>query len=182
MGISLKFPLCFLVDQLVDFELNESIEIVQVSCISTNPPYHKFHELVLHSLIRQGYILRSGTKLGKLQILCLNKKVKFVPLQYPQKLINQLANKNKEIKITNSRKNLSDTLARLILLKQNKVQFLTEGNLYDTSSKQVHVKMLAHVANVNEDLIPNGVKRGQNGLKWVKLGQTGSNWVKLGQA
>merc|ERR1711954_611019 len=154
MGISLKFPLCFLVDQLVDFELNESIEIVQVSCISTNPPYHKFHELVLHSLIRQGYILRKGTKLGKLQILCLNKKVKFVPIQFPHKLVNQLANKHEEIKTTNSRKNLSNTLARLILLKQNKVQFLMEGNLYDTSSKQVHGKMLAHLANVNEDLIP----------------------------
>merc|ERR1711954_4168 len=82
-SISLRFPLCFLVDQLVDFELNESIEIVQVSCINTNPPYHRYHELVLHSLIRQGYILRKGTKLGKLQILCLNSKVKFVPIQYP---------------------------------------------------------------------------------------------------
>merc|ERR1711954_582682 len=153
-SVSLKFPLCFITDQLVDFELNTNLEMVQVSCVSTNPPYHAFHELVLHSLIRQGYILRSGTKLGKLQILCLNSKVKFVPIQYPQKLINQLANKNEEIKITNSRKNLSDTLARLILLKQNKVQFLTEGNLYDTGSKQVHVQMLAQVANVNEDLIP----------------------------
>merc|ERR1711954_127030 len=154
MGISLKFPLCFLVDQLIDFELNESIEIIQVSCINTNPPYHKYHELVLHSLIRQGYILRKGTKLGKLQILCLNKKVKFVPLQYPEKLLNQLANKTEELKTTNSRRNSSNTLARLLLLKQNKVQYLLEGNLYDTGSKQVHVKMLANLADVNENLIP----------------------------
>ena len=48
------------------------------------------------------------------------------------KLLRQLASKNEELKITNSRKNLSDTLARLLLLKENKVQFLTEGNLYDT--------------------------------------------------
>ena len=92
-SVSLKFPLCFLTDQLVDFELNASLEMVQVSCVSSNPPYHVFHELVLHSLIRQGYILRNKTKLGKLKILCLNAKVKFVPIQYPHRLIHQLANK-----------------------------------------------------------------------------------------
>ena len=62
------------------------------------------------------------------------------------------------MKTFDSRKNLSDTLARLLLLKQNKIQQLTEGNLFDTRSQQIHVSMLAQFANVQEQFIPKNLK------------------------
>ena len=76
-SIRLKFEFCFISEQLVDFELNKELEMIQVSCVTTAPPYHKYHELVIHSLIRQDFVLKAGSKLGKLQILSLNNKVKY---------------------------------------------------------------------------------------------------------
>ena len=103
-------------------------------------------------------MLKAGSKLGKLQILALNTKVKYVPTQFPQKLIFQLANKSEVMKTFDSRKNLSETLAKLLLLKQNKIQQLTEGNLFDTRSQQIHVNMLTQYANVQEQFIPKNLK------------------------
>ena len=165
-SISLKFQFCFIVEQLVDFEVNKELEMVQVSCACTTPPYHSFHELIIHSLIRQDFILKNGSKLGKLQILSLNNKVKYTPIQFPQKLVSQLANKYEVMKTFDSRKNLSETLARLLLLKQNKIQQLTEGNLFDTRSQQIHVSMLAQFANVQEHFIP---KKNGKFLKYEDL-------------
>ena len=49
----------------------------------------------------------------------------------------------------------------MLLLKQNKIQQLTEGNLFDTRSQQIHVSMLAHFANVQEQFIPKNLKNGK---------------------
>ena len=160
-SIALNFEFCCITEQLVDFEVNNELEMIQVSCACTAPPYHAFHELIIHSLIRQDFILRAGSKLGKLQILSLNNKVKYAPIQFPQKLISQLANKSVVMKTFDSRKNLSDTLARLLLLKQNEIQQLTEGNLFDTRSQQIHVSMLSQFANVQEQFLPKNLKSGK---------------------
>ena len=153
--------------------------MIQVSCACTAPPYHSFRELIIHSLIRQDFVLKAGSKLGKLQILSLNNKVKYAPIQFPQKLISQLANKSEVMKTFDSRKNLSDTLARLLLLKQNKIQQLTEGNLFDTRSQQIHVSMLAQFANVQEQFIPKNLKNGKF-LKYDNLIEK-LNAIILGQ-
>ena len=178
-SISLKFEFCFITEQLVDFEINNELEMIQVSCACTAPPYHTFHELIIHSLIRQDFVLKAGSKLGKLQILALNTKVKYVPIQFPQKLIFQLANKSEVMKTFDSRKNLSETLAKLLLLKQNKVQQLTEGNLFDTRSQQIHVNMLTQYANVQEQFIPKNLKY-RKFLKYEDLVEK-LNAIVLGQ-
>ena len=160
-SIRLKFEFCFISEQLVDFELNKELEMIQVSCVTTAPPYHKYHELVIHSLIRQDFVLKAGSKLGKLQILSLNNKVKYVPIQFPQDLISRLAANSEVLTTFDSRKNLSDTLARLLVLKQNKIQQLTEGNLFDTRSRQIHVDMLAQSADIQQQFIPRNRKNGK---------------------
>ena len=78
---------------MVNFEVNPELEMIQVSCTDSAPPYHSFKQLIIHALIRQGFTLKNGTKLGKLRILSLNTKVKFAPIQFPQTLISQLADR-----------------------------------------------------------------------------------------
>ena len=42
-----------------------------------------------------------------------------------------------------------------------KIQQLTEDNLFDTRSQQIHVSMLAQSANVQEQFIPKNRKNGK---------------------
>ena len=85
-SIRLEFDFCFILDQLVDFEANKELEMFVFSCASPAPPYHCFSELIAHSLIRQDFVVKAGSRLGKLKILSLNTKVKFVPLQIQKKV------------------------------------------------------------------------------------------------
>ena len=163
-SIRLEFDFCFILDQLVDFEANEELEMLVFSCASPAPPYHCFSELIAHSLIRQDFVVKAGSRLGKLKILSLNTKVKFVPLQIPKRLIFKLAKKSEILRTFDLRKDISDTLAKLLLLKENNVQQLAEGNLFDKKSRQIHVNMLAQKADVSEENIP----RGRKNQKFVK--------------
>ena len=106
----------------------------------------------MHSLIRQDFVISTGSKLGKWKILSLNTTAKFVPLQLPEQFMSKLIPKSEHLKTFNLRKDLSDTLSKLLLLKENGVQRLTEWGLHDTKSKQLNVCSLMQTAHVREEI------------------------------
>ena len=66
--------------------------------------------------------------------------------------------KSEHLKTFNLRRDLSDTLSKLLMLKENGVQKLTEGGLHDTKSKQLNVCSLAQTAHIREECLPRDNK------------------------
>ena len=58
------------------------------------------------------------------------------------------------MKTFNLRKNLSEKLSRLLLLKQNSVQEANESGLHTTQSRQIYVGTILHTAQVREEFLP----------------------------
>ena len=95
--------------------------MIAIQCATHAPPHYHYTELVLHSLISQDFVIQAGSKLGEWKILSLNTKVKFVPLQLPQQLISKLVKKSELLKTFNLRQDLSNSLSKLLILKENGV-------------------------------------------------------------
>ena len=136
-SIRLENNFSLIVDQILDFEMNPELEMVAIDCSPQAPPNYHFSELVVHSLIHQDFVISEGSKLGKWKILSLENKAKFVPLKLPEHIMSKLIRKKAFLKTFSLRKDLSDSLSRLLLLKKNDIQTLTEGGLHDTQSKQL---------------------------------------------
>ena len=141
---------------MLDFEINPNPELKMVAIDGSPqaPPNYHFSELVVHSLIHQDFVITQGSKLGKWRILSLENKAKFVPLKLPEHIMSKLIRKKAFLKTFSLRKDLSDSLSRLLLLKKNDIQTLTEGGLHDTQSKQLYVCSLMQTANVKEEYLP----------------------------
>ena len=92
--------------------------------------------------------------MGKWAILSLEKKSRFVPLRLPAPLLTRLAQKTNIIKAFDSRKNLSDNLSRLLLLKQNEIQEANEQGLHSKQSRQIYICSVMQSARVQEENMP----------------------------
>ena len=89
--LEFNFPL--ILDQILDFEINQELKMVAIDCQPQAPPNYQFSELVVHSLIREDFVISQGSKLGKWKILSLETKARFVPLKLPAPIMSKLIQK-----------------------------------------------------------------------------------------
>ena len=153
-SIRYEFQFTFVVNQLVSFEQNPNLDVLAIDCAQPVPPYYEFVELIFHSLVRENFILRAGTKLGKWKILSLQNKNRFVPLRVPKDLLSECTKANSALKTFNSRKNLSNRLSRLLMLKKNHIQCENENKLHSAKSRQFYVAAIVDQAGVQEQFLP----------------------------
>ena len=144
----------FILDQLVEFETNSELKMIAVNCQQQAPPNYYFCEIVVHSLIRENFSITKGSKIGKWAILSLEKKSRFVPLKISGPILSKMAQKTNILKTFNARKNLSDTLSSLLLLKQNDIQQANEMGLNDKKSRQIYITSVMKTAQVGEEFMP----------------------------
>ena len=86
--------------------------------------------------------------------MSLEKKSRFVPLKISGPILSKMAQKSNILKTFNARKNLSDTLSSLLLLKQNDIQEATEMGLHNKQSRQIYITSVMNTAQVREEFMP----------------------------
>ena len=117
-SVKVEFKFAFVVNQLVCFEQNKNLSVLAIDCAQPVPPYFEFIEVIFHSLIRESFVIQAGTKLGQWKILSLQSKCDFVPLEVPAALLSKCTLAHDALQTFNKRKNLSDKLSRLLMLKK----------------------------------------------------------------
>ena len=166
LRIDLKFS--FLVDQMVSFEQNQNLSVLAVDTGQPVPPYFEFIEVIIHSLIRESFLVKSGTKIGQWKILSLQSKCNFVPLETPSDLMTRCTLANNALQTYNKRKHLSETLSRLLMLKKNPIQLNHESQLHSAKSRQIYVASLIDKAGVKSQFLPRD-KRNSPKFPYQKL-------------
>merc|ERR1711888_403054 len=154
MSVRIDFKFSFIVDQMVSFEQNQNLGVLAVDTGQPVPPYFDFIEVIIHSLIRESFLVKSGTKIGQWKILTLQSKCNFVPLEIPSDLMTRCTLANNALQTYNKRKHLSETLSRLLMLKKNPIQENHESQLHSAKSRQIYVASLIDKAGVKSQFLP----------------------------
>merc|ERR1711891_137364 len=167
-SLRIEFNFTFNVEQMVIFEPNQDLTVIAVDISQPIPPNFHFTEVIIHSLIKENHTIQSGTKIGQWKVLTLQTKCNFVPMMVPAALMTKCTLAKNALNSFNKRKSLSDTLSRLLMLKNNPVREKLEDQLFTTKSRQIYVTSLVDKAKVRSQFLPRD-KRNQPKFPYNKL-------------
>ena len=89
---------------MVSFEQNQNLSVIAIDTAQPVPPYFLFIEVIFHSLIKESFVIQSGTKLGQWKILTLQTKCNFVPMVVPASLMTKCTLAKNALNSFNNRK------------------------------------------------------------------------------
>merc|ERR1711891_19328 len=167
-SLRIEFNFTFNVDQMVIFEPNQDLTVIAVDVSQPLPPNFHFTEVIIHSLIKENHTIQSGTKIGQWKICTLQTKCNFVPMGVTAALMTKCTMAKNALNSFNKRKTLSNTLSRLLMLKNNQEREKVEDQLFTTKSRQIYVTTLVDKAKVKSNFLPRD-KRNKPKFPYNKL-------------
>ena len=146
--IKFDFTFQFHLSQLVIFTKNEDLSLVGINTNETHPPFYYVNQIMFFLLINESFVITKGTKIGQWEILSLQNKTRYAPLNCPREFLEKGGRAHQNISTFDARQHIAAKLERLLSLKNNSLADENLAGLHDKQSKQIFINSLMARAKV----------------------------------
>jgi hypothetical protein len=155
-SVRFEFQWKLIVEQILYFVVSDSFEGLSADVSLQNPPIYLFHQIILHNLTQNQIDIQQGSVIGHFKIQTLQNKFTYMPRAMKETLFDNFTNNTSGLEKCNIRFKLSEKIANLLNLKNNKLQNDQIANLHNNTQRQIFITKLVKQANINPASLPRG--------------------------
>ena len=138
------------------FEITSDFEGLCGDTSIQNPPTYVFDGLILHNMTQNHLDIKQGSIIGKFKIQNLQQKYTYLPEPIDEDSFNKYTHHTSKLADCNYRFQLSEKIANLINIRNNKNQNGEIANLHENTQRQIFITKLVKKAKVNPASLPRG--------------------------